>query len=81
MSRGFTPRHAEMVGDLGFAMQFNAETPNLICCRRITIDVDGRRAQIFTRGTYVPGTHSYSENTKHLYNISTTSVQRLRYIW
>ena len=26
MSRGFTPRHAQMAGDLGFAMQFNAET-------------------------------------------------------
>ena len=27
MSRGSTPRHARMVGDLVFAMQFIAETP------------------------------------------------------
>ena len=27
MSRGFTPRHAQTAGDLGFAMEFNAETP------------------------------------------------------
>ena len=26
MSRGFTPRHAQSAGDLGFAMEFNAET-------------------------------------------------------
>ena len=26
MSRGFTSRHAQAVGDLGFAMQFIAET-------------------------------------------------------
>ena len=26
MSRGYTPRHAQMAGDLGFAVQFNAET-------------------------------------------------------
>ena len=25
-SRGYTPRHAQTAGDLGFAMQFNAET-------------------------------------------------------
>ena len=24
MPRGFTPRHAQMAGDLGFAVQFNA---------------------------------------------------------
>ena len=27
MSRGFTLRHAETIKDLGFDMQFNAETP------------------------------------------------------
>ena len=27
MSRGSTPRHAQTAGDLGFAVQFNAETP------------------------------------------------------
>ena len=27
MSRGSTPRHAQMAGDMGFAVQFNAETP------------------------------------------------------
>ena len=27
MSRGYTPRHAQTAGDLGFAVQFNAETP------------------------------------------------------
>ena len=27
MSRGFTLRHAQMIPDLGFDMQFNAETP------------------------------------------------------
>ena len=27
MSRGSTPRHAQMAGDLGFTVQFNAETP------------------------------------------------------
>ena len=27
MHRGFIPRHAKKVGDLGFAGQFNAETP------------------------------------------------------
>ena len=27
MSRGSTPRHAHTAGDLGFAVQFNAETP------------------------------------------------------
>ena len=26
MSREFTPRHAQMAGDLGFTVQFNAET-------------------------------------------------------
>ena len=26
MSRGSTPRHAQTAGDLGFAVQFNAET-------------------------------------------------------
>ena len=26
MSRGFIPRHAQMAGDLAFAMQFNVET-------------------------------------------------------
>ena len=26
MSRGFTLRHAQTIGDLGFDMQFNAET-------------------------------------------------------
>ena len=26
MSRGSTPRHAQKAGDLGFAVQFNAET-------------------------------------------------------
>ena len=26
MSREFTPRHAQTAGDLGFAVQFNAET-------------------------------------------------------
>ena len=27
MSRGFTLRHAQTIEDLGFDMQFNAETP------------------------------------------------------
>ena len=27
MSRGSTPRHAQTAGDLGFAVQFNDETP------------------------------------------------------
>ena len=27
MSRGSTPRHAQTAGDLGLAVQFNAETP------------------------------------------------------
>ena len=27
MSRGFTLRHVHMAGDLGFAVEFNAETP------------------------------------------------------
>ena len=27
MFRGFTPRHAQTARDLGFAMQFTAETP------------------------------------------------------
>ena len=27
MSRASTPRHAQTAGDLGFAVQFNAETP------------------------------------------------------
>ena len=27
MSRGSTPRHAQTAGDLGFAVQINAETP------------------------------------------------------
>ena len=27
MSRESTPRHAQKAGDLGFAVQFNAETP------------------------------------------------------
>ena len=27
MSRGSTHRHAQTAGDLGFAVQFNAETP------------------------------------------------------
>ena len=27
MSRGSTPRHSQTAGDLGFAVQFNAETP------------------------------------------------------
>ena len=27
MSRGSTPRHAQTDGDLGFAVQFNAQTP------------------------------------------------------
>ena len=27
MSRGSTPRHAQTAGDLGFAVQFNSETP------------------------------------------------------
>ena len=27
MSRVSTPRHAQMAGDLGFPVQFNAETP------------------------------------------------------
>ena len=27
MSRGFTLRHAQMIQDLDFDMQFNAETP------------------------------------------------------
>ena len=27
MCRGSTPRHAQTAGDLGFAVQFNAETP------------------------------------------------------
>ena len=27
MSRGSTLRHAQTAGDLGFALQFNAETP------------------------------------------------------
>ena len=27
MSRGSTPRHAQTAEDLGFAVQFNAETP------------------------------------------------------
>ena len=26
MSRGFTTRHAQMAGDMGFSMQFNAKT-------------------------------------------------------
>ena len=26
MSRGYTPRHAQMTGDLSFAVQFNDET-------------------------------------------------------
>ena len=27
LSRGSTPRHAQTAGDLGFTVQFNAETP------------------------------------------------------
>ena len=27
MSLGFIPRHTQTAGDLGLAMQFNAETP------------------------------------------------------
>ena len=27
MSRGSTPRHTQTAGDLGLAVQFNAETP------------------------------------------------------
>ena len=29
MSSGVTPRHAQTARDLGFAMQFNAETPHV----------------------------------------------------
>ena len=35
MSRGSTPRHARTAGDLGFAVQFNAETPWHLCTYRL----------------------------------------------
>ena len=35
MSRGYTPRHAQTAGDLGFAVQFNDETPWHFCSSAI----------------------------------------------
>ena len=56
MSRGSTLRHAQTAGDLGFAVQFNAETPwhfaQLTCLQsHQTINIIGPTIYMQVKGT------------------------------
>ena len=44
MSRGFTPRHAQMVRGLGFAVHWHAETPPLSSSRPQCLNTDANAA-------------------------------------
>ena len=54
MFRGSTPRLAQIAGDLGFAVQFYAETP-----------LSGRIVPRVTKGKVTPFIHRERHNVKH----------------
>ena len=59
MSRRFTPRHAQTVGDLGFIMQFNAETVAF----RTALLSSGR---IVPRVTIAKDNYLHSSQVRHI---------------
>ena len=58
MSRGSTPRHAQMAGDLGFAVQFNDETLAFraapLSSGRIVPRVDNRKDNSLWVAPFIP---------------------------
>ena len=64
MSSGSTPRYAQTAGDLGFAMQFNAETRG-ISHSSVILGSDSPQSSKVTIGRVTPFISREKHNVKH----------------